>query len=142
MGEDILHLLSIMDIPGQDVLPNRIAGGSMDQQTIVCTSHFGQFVYPIPDLRFFCACEAVVVDLVPRPVKCVFGVGIEIMGVVEERDFVVALQAEIEFKGLSQARHRIRSIADYITQTKNLLYAEPAHMMEHGLQAFQVPMKI
>lgn len=141
-GEDFLHLHLIVDVIGEDVFVEWIAGGAVDVESfgVFVTVAAIEFTEEVP--AAFGAGAGGAFEDRAGPEDGSFCGGVEANGVEECSLVVVAEQAHLQVHDEVDAFGRIGAIADDVSEAVDIGDALAADIGEDGLERFEVSVDV
>ena len=141
-GEDAFHLALVVDVFGEDVFVERIAGRAMDEEDAVLAEGARPFGEELPASFAGVAAFAGRFQLIAGPEDGPFGGRIEAFGVEHGSLIVIAEEDDLAFHDQIDAFAGVGAVADDIAEAIDFADVVLLDVFEDSLEGFQVAMNI
>ena len=137
-GEDALHLALVVDVLGEDVLVERVAGRAVDEEEAVLAEACAAVRRGTPSgFSRICRLSAEAFELLARPEDGALGGRVEAVGVEHRPLVVIAEQDDLALHHQIDALARIGAVADDVAEAVDLGDVVFFDVLEDGLQRLQ-----
>ena len=142
-AEQLVHLLLVVDVFGEDVLVHRVPRRAVHVQPVGIALHAGQAAEEVPPRVDGVAVSRGVLELVAGPEDGPFGPAVKTFRVEQRGLVVVAQQAELAvLDNEVQALAGVRPVADDVAEADDLVDALIANVGEHRLERLEIPVNV
>ncbi len=141
-GEDLLHLATVVDVFREDVLVERVAGGSVHEDAVAILVASGTLPQELPTARPVIGARRVVFELGTGPENCSFGTRIEAFGVEKGALVVISQKANVRLHHFVDALARVWTVANDIPQTVNLGCPLSADIIQNRAQGLNIAVNV
>ena len=140
--EDFFHLPLVVDVFGEDVFVQGVAGRAVDEHQAVFAEVAGAFAEEVPPLGVIDGTAAGHFQLFASPKNGSFGTRVEAFGVEQGTLIVVSQDTKFAFHDTVDALAWIGTVADDVAQAKDFVNPLLFDVSQHNLQCFQVAVDI